>query len=487
MRAAFVVGLYLFATGVARGEPVAVATVANKPQLDGILVEWGAPEAISIVAGGDRVGLRGAFNGAEDHEAFVYLMWDADNIYVAVDVVDDIIDIGRIEPGKNEWKGHSGQRKDRMFYHDHLKVFLRGPERPLGHNIWLSPAEGTPYFWGGSQRGKTSTSVPIEVGGAMREGLYTYELAIPWTWLDFYPQPDMVLDALFLLPDSDLPGLEMRKKVKESNKWIWWQGKVQLKGRPPGLKQRPKERVVEEEIAKRSREINVPVVKVPTAKAKSELTAETTARPAVVVAAKTPSQADAISASGAVDEPVDSADAAVVQTAAISTIASQLNRRLLAKEAEAAPAPAWIKALNDDREVSPAQVDSLYYRLIFTLRRLARENINTRTDGLVMDIAEYSGVWRSQARDFLQKILTEVIADIATEQGALRLKINAAAAETGVDGDKALRMVELLCRRTLQVYVEGKVSLSEKLVDQARSKAKLSADDARSLLLALTR
>jgi hypothetical protein len=131
----------------------------------------------------------------------------------------------------------------------------------LGHNIWLSPAEGTPYFWGGSQRGKTSTSVPIEVGGAMREGLYTYELAIPWTWLDIYPQPDMVLDALFLLPDSDLPGLEMRKKVKESNKWIWWQGKVQLKGRPPGLKQRPKERVVEEEIAKRSREINVPVVR----------------------------------------------------------------------------------------------------------------------------------------------------------------------------------------------------------------------------------
>ena len=163
----------------------------------------------------------------------------------------------------------------------------------------------------------------------------------------------------------------------------------------------------------------------------------------------------------------------MVQTAAISTIASQLNRRLLAKEAEAAPAPAWIKALNDDREVSPAQIDSLYYRLIFTLSRLARENINTRTDGLVMDIAEYSGVWRSQARDFLQKILTEVIADIATEQGALRLKINAAATETGVDGDKALRMVELLCRRTLQVYVE--------------SKAKLSADDARSLLLALTR
>ena len=45
----------------------------------------------------------------------------------------------------------------------------------------------------------------------------------------------MVLDALFLLPDSDLPNEELRDKVRQSNKWIWWQGKVQLKGQTTGV------------------------------------------------------------------------------------------------------------------------------------------------------------------------------------------------------------------------------------------------------------
>jgi hypothetical protein len=375
--------------GAVGGEPIAVATVASKPQLDGVLVEWGAPERIAVVAGGDRVGVRGAFTSDEDHEADVYLMWDADYIYVAVAVVDDIIDVARIEPGKNEWKGPSGQRKDRMFYYDHLKIFLRGPERPLGHNLWLSPAEGTPYFWGGSQRGKTSERVPVEVGGAMRDHLYTYEVAIPWAWLNLYPQPDMVLDALFLLPDSDLPGQEIRKKVKEGNKWVWWQGKVQLKGRPPGLKERPKEQVVEEEIAKMAREITVPKVKVAPA------VPEAVAKQEVPAAADQASVAAGAAASVAMDGSAGTAVAVEVltgagnaQSSSISTITSQLNRRLLAREAEASAAPAWAQALINYLDISCAQVDSLYYSLIFTLKGFTDEYINAGTDGLVLDIAE---------------------------------------------------------------------------------------------------
>ena len=69
----------------------------------------------------------------------------------------------------------------------------------------------------------------------------------------------MVLDALFLLPDSDRPNEELRDKVRQSNKWIWWQGKVQLKGQPPGLRQLPKAQVIAE-IAEKTREITVPKV-----------------------------------------------------------------------------------------------------------------------------------------------------------------------------------------------------------------------------------
>ena len=89
MRGVFVGGLCLWGMGIAKADPIAVVTVAAKPQLDGILVEWGAPERIAIVAGGDRVGIRGVFTSDADYEADVYLMWDADYVYVAVVVVDD--------------------------------------------------------------------------------------------------------------------------------------------------------------------------------------------------------------------------------------------------------------------------------------------------------------------------------------------------------------------------------------------------------------
>ena len=240
-------------------EPVAVVPATSKPTLDGILVEWGAPERIGLVPGGERVGVRGAFSGPEDHEADLYLMWDADYVYVAAAVVDDTVDAQQIPPDKSEWRGPSGERKDAMFYYDHLKIFLRGPEQPLGHTIWLSPANGTPYLWGGMQRKRPTERVPVKAGGARRDQLYTFEVGIPWRWLGFYPQPDMVLDALFLLPDSDRPTEELRNKVRQSNKWIWWQGKVQLKGQPPGLRQLIKPQVIAE-IAEKAREITVPKV-----------------------------------------------------------------------------------------------------------------------------------------------------------------------------------------------------------------------------------
>ena len=117
--------------------------------------------------------MRGAFSGSEDHEADLYLMWDADYVYVAAAVVDDTVDAQQIPPDKSEWRGPSGERKDAMFYYDHLKIFLRGPEQPLGHTIWLSPANGTPYLWGGTQRSKPTELVPYKSRrGAARTALH---------------------------------------------------------------------------------------------------------------------------------------------------------------------------------------------------------------------------------------------------------------------------------------------------------------------------
>ena len=477
-RAAWAAWASLMAVEAVGAEPVSVVPVDPKPTLDGILVEWGAPEHIGLVPGGERVGVRGAFAGSSDHEADLYLMWDADYVYVAAAVVDDTVDAQQIPPDKSEWRGPSGERKDAMFYYDHLKIFLRGPEQPLGHTIWLSPADGAPYLWGGLQREQPTERVPVEAGGARRDQLYTFEVGIPWSWLGLYPQPDMVLDALFLLPDSDQPTEALRNKVRQSNKWIWWQGKVQLKGQPPGLRQPPKQQVIAE-IAEKTREITVPKVaqkKPDEAKVREERDS-VVVEESPVAQREIPAKAD-IRDARTVKTASRSQEA--VQTAAVPALRSRLNRSLLAKRHRA---PDWVRALNDDEEVSLGQVDSLYYRLTHSLARLTADRINVRTDGLVMDLAEYAGTWRAQAQHFLQNLLAKTLADL--EGGRLQEQIVGAAAEVGVDSDKAIRLVQSLCREALKIYAEGKVASSATLIDKARRRAKLSEGQAQDLLAVL--
>ena len=115
--------------------------------------------------------------------------------------------------------------------------------------------------------------------------------------------------------------------------------------------------------------------------------------------------------------------------------------------------------------------------------RLSADRINVRTDGLVMDLAEYAGTWRTQAQHLLQKLLAKTLTDL--EQGRLQEQIAGAAAEVGVDGDKATRLVQSLCRETLKIYSEGKVARSEALIDKARRRVKLSEEQAQDLLAVL--
>ena len=286
----------------------------------------------------------------------------------------------------------------------------------------------------------------------------------------------MVLDALFLLPDSDLPNEELRDKVRQSNKWIWWQGKVQLKGQPPGLRLLPPKQQVIAEIAEKTREIAVPKVAVREERAeKKELEQQDS-----IAVEKSPVAQREIPAQAPSRDSGPNRSQEAVQTESVPTIRSRLNRSLLAKRH---PAPDWVRALNDDAGVSRGQVDSLYYRLTHSLARLTADRINARTDGIIMDLAEYAGTWRAQAQHFLQQLLAKTLADL--EQGRLQEQIANAAAEVGVDGDQATRLVQSLCREALKIYADGKVASSETLIDKARRRAKLSEEQAQDLLAVL--
>lgn len=456
--------------------------VPQKPTIDGSLGEWGFSAGIDISPAAEGVGLRGAFTGDGDHWASAYLMWDADSLYLAVSVIDDVLDAEYIAAGDNVWKGTAGERKDKMFYYDHLKVFLRGPEQPLGFNLWISPGrEGKAHVWGGQQRGAVSDALPVRVASMVKGNTYSYELALPWTWLRLYPEPDMELDALLLLPDSDLPDLKLSKKIAQSNKWIWWKGIVVLRGKPPGLKKPPQPEVFAE-IAEQQRQIVVPEIKV-AKPAPRPAPAEPTAKGDEVSAVAETTGEPVATEGGAVEEELVTEQPAVVATPPPVDLRARLNRQRLARSA--ANTPAWVRELNAGGELSAAQIDSLYVRFGETLRRLSQANISSRSDGLIIDMAEYAGTWRAQARTFVVDLLRAALVDLEEESGHLRPGIARAAAAAEIEEQKGVGFVRRIGEEALKVYGDNKVVATGDLVEKARRKARLSTEEKGRLLQAL--
>jgi len=79
LRVVWIIVILLLLRGISWG--VEALAVDRPLRIDGILVEWGGAEWVPIAPGGPEVGYRGAFDGPEDHEADLYLMWDAEFLY----------------------------------------------------------------------------------------------------------------------------------------------------------------------------------------------------------------------------------------------------------------------------------------------------------------------------------------------------------------------------------------------------------------------
>jgi hypothetical protein len=287
----------------------------------------------------------------------------------------------------------------------------------------------------------------------------------------------MELDALLLLPDSDLPDLELRKKIAQSNKWIWWKGMVVLRGKPPGLKKAPQPEIIEE-IAERQRQIVVP-----------EVRASEPAPRAIPV--EEPTTGDEVAASVEVEQvPAAVEGESVEQEQAVenappppANLRARLNRQRLARSAISTPA--WVRELNSGGDLSVQQIDSLYVRFGETLRRLSQANISSRSDGLIIDMAEYAGTWRAQARTFVMDILRVALVDLDVESGHLRPAIVRAAVSAEVEEKKAVSFVRSIGEEALKVYADNKVVSTGDLVEKARRKARLSEQEMRLLLQAM--
>ncbi len=496
--------LVLVLVPAAPAAAVEVPLPSRPVTLDGDLREWGEAAWIPVEPAADGVGLRGVFADGLDHEAVVLVQWDARYLYVAAAVHDDTLDAGRVRPAEREWHGPAGERRDRMFYYDHMKLFVREPGADAGYNLWLAPPGGgeggsRPYWWGGRQRRAPTERPPVEVASQVRGRARSFEMAIPWTWLDAWPQPGDEFDALFLFVDADQPGRPVGAKIGSGrDRWIWWQGPLVLRGSPEGLRPRPtpEAKVMERPVAvaaeegldprvrqaiERSRQVQAQdAAAADTATddpASREASAPTAAPRATVAAAAPAPSAEAPSTGGG------TVTAASGQGGGQLSLRARLNRQLLARRA-ASRAPDWMRRLERGPRISEAQVDSYYTVLRRHLQRIVVGKLSVRVDILVVDMAAAAGGGRIEARRFLVDLLRnlegredeEALAWYA--RAAERLDLEAGAVRT---------FVGALGSRSRRIFEERRASTSEELLRKSAGEADLSPPQARQLLGALAR
>lgn len=481
-------------------EAVEVPTAIHPVTLDGDLREWGAAAWIPIAPAGDGVGLRGVFQGPEDHDADVLVQWDAQFLYLAAAVTDDTLDVGRVAPDAREWQGSGGQRKDRVFYFDHMKVFVREPGANAGYNLWFAPPEqgsAEPYWWGGRQRQAERVHPPIRLASLVRDNTRTFEMAIPWNWMEAFPQTGDALDAMFLFTDSDMPRLDVAVKIaRKQDRWIWWQGKLELIGEPEGLLPRPAP-----EPPKRARPV-VEAVKpldsrVTDAIARSRETAMAAARAESVVTSQaaalavqqagpsadapaTGTSAGAPQASSSDQEPASGGSEASVAEPQSSTgsLRARLNRRLLARRT-GVQAPDHLQSLERDPDLASAQIDTFYAVLRRQISRIVRERITSRVDFFVVDMASAASCRRDQSRKYLVDLLGTVDAGEADDW------VTAAATAAQVEEAQALAFVTDVARRVAEIFAERGITTSAELIKRGRKESGLDEDQAYALIGAL--
>jgi len=494
----------------ARGVEAPVAP--REVVLDGNLREWGVAGTVPLDPGGAEIGLRGVFRDADDHQADVYVMWSATHLYVAAAVRDDSLDARAVPPEEREYASARG-RKDRMFYYDHFKIFVRGPGENAGTNLWVAPVvrEGRAYAWGGRQREGPGTVAPVETASAARYPVYTYEVALPWSWLQIHPAPGMVLDGLLLVTDADRPGAEVRTKVAAGDgKWIWWQGQIALQGQPEGWSSPPPpseqldarvqtraeaqgrgaattaadparqarvRQAIERSRALRRAEARQDSARAAAASGTSPPMGSFEAADSVVEAAPSPGAAPGDHAA-----PRDS----VARAAARRYAASM--RAVFARSQErpvAAQWPEWIRHVPADSALSAAQVDTCVAVLTRTLARLVRGRTSGRTDYLAIDMARASGAPRPAARRLLTGLMGAYAAQLDTAASPESRRLEAASRAASVPVDDGRALVREVLRRARAVHGDGKATTTGELLRRGRRRADLSQAQAEALLDAL--
>jgi hypothetical protein len=164
---------YLYVAYLRQGQPREGLTVEalqtdTPPVMDGDLSEWTAAQPLSVTTTANI--LRGAAGWAgPDKDAFIgYVMWDAQNLYIAARVLSP--GHHQTETGPSVWKGDTlwiylDTRRDRSSVDDKLTL----AQTPQGPQVWNWKINNFLF--------------DAKLAWSQGDGFYIYEAALPWKLL----------------------------------------------------------------------------------------------------------------------------------------------------------------------------------------------------------------------------------------------------------------------------------------------------------------
>jgi len=156
---------------------------------------------------------KGSRGSEDDLNASYYVGWDANFLYIAVKVRDDVY--VQQAQGANIYKGDSIEiLLDTNLDNDLTSDVLSGDDYQVGISAGRpSIADANPEVYRWFPAGKAGSVSGATVVALQESGVYRVEAAIPWSVFGVTPAKGMRLGFAISVSDNDLPGEQVQQSM----------------------------------------------------------------------------------------------------------------------------------------------------------------------------------------------------------------------------------------------------------------------------------